>query len=144
MEKRTWSYTRERLPPNKPYNKKQELRSRTFSPKQGTKDKATTGVGLPKGRGEVEPNSPSQSVHSIHPNTNKPNTTKVKKTNTKTHTNTISTNQPTKPSHSPTTPNPRCDTPREKGVGERGRQREGKHYSERYTDLCSDKCQKFM
>ena len=41
---------RERLPPNKPY-KKQGLRYRTFSPKQGTKDKATAGAGLPKGRG---------------------------------------------------------------------------------------------
>ena len=58
--------------------------------------------------------------------------------------NTVSTNQTTKLSHSPTTPNPRRDTPGEKWVGERGQQREGKHYSERYTDLCSDKCQKFM
>ena len=40
-----------KLPPNKPYNKKQGLRYRTFSPKQGTKDKATAGAGLPKGRG---------------------------------------------------------------------------------------------
>ena len=72
------------------------------------------------GGGEVERNSCSHSVHSIHPNTNKPNNTKVKKTNTKTHTNTVSTNQPTKPSHNPTTPNPRRDTPGEKEVGERG------------------------
>ena len=62
----------------------------------------------------VERNSSSHSVHSIHPNTNKPNTTKVKKTNTKTHTNTVSTNQPIKPCHSPTTPNPRIDIPGEK------------------------------
>ena len=46
--------------------------------------------------------------------------------------NTVSTNQTTKLSHSPTTPNPRRDTPGEKGVGERRRPREGKHYSERY------------
>ena len=77
------------------------------------------------GRG-VKRNSSSHSVHSIHPNTNKPNTTKIKKTNTKTHTSTVSTNKPTKPSHSPTTPNPRRDTPGEKGVSERGYDSRGK------------------
>ena len=78
------------------------------------------------GGGEIERNSCSHSVHSIHPNTNKPNSTKVKKSNTKTHTNTVSTNQPTKPFHSPTTPNPRRDTAGEKGVGERGYGGKGK------------------
>ena len=59
--------------------------------------------------------------------------------------NTVSTNQTTKLSHSPTTPNPRRDTPGEKGVGERGYGDRGKgNTTVKDTELCSDKCQKFM
>ena len=59
--------------------------------------------------------------------------------------NTVSTNQTTKLSHSPTIPNLRRDTPGEKGVGERGYGDRGKgNTTVKDTDLCSDKCQKFM